>query len=317
MESGQGNTEGVRPRRRWGLRVWAGAALLSFGVLLLGATISYYVYAAIARAGLEDLNYSIVQTAAPTEAPSLAAAITITDIQTTGGGIYLAPLQPSSDEGAAEPARPRSTIPDPSSISGLLSIYGGERLNPKYWAEPLWYGTGPYPTEVLPPGFRPISDGDTGGRMGSLANARTIRIPILNIDSEVKDLAIINLGDSSAYETPKNVVGHIPGTANPGENGNGWFFGHLESPIRGEGSVFRRLPEIPRKYLREGDPVYVILESEEGEYLYQVISGETVKPDELFLYPAGDSIITLVVCVPPLVYDHRLLVTAKLVGIKG
>ena len=113
------------------------------------------------------------------------------------------------------------------------------------------------------------------------------------------------------------MVGHIPGTANPGESGNGWFFGHLESPIQGEGSVFRRLPEIPRKYLREGDPVYVILESDEGEYLYQVISGETVKPDELHLYSADDSIITMVTCVPPLVYDHRLLVTAKLVGIKA
>ena len=295
--------------------MWAGAVLLSLGVLLLGATISYYVYAAIARSGLEDLNYSIVQTVAPTEAPSLVAAIA--DTQTTGGVTDLSPILPASDEGAAEPARPSSTIPDPPSISGLLSIYGGKRLNPKHWAEPVWYGTGPYPIEVLPPGFRPISNGDIGGKIGSLANALTIRIPILNIDSEVKDLGIINLGDSSAYETPKHVVGHIPGTANPGESGNGWFFGHLESPIRGEGSVFRRLPEIPRKYLREGDPVYVILESDEGEYLYQVISGETVKPDELHLYSADDSIITMVTCVPPLVYDHRLLVTAKLVGIKA
>ena len=58
-------------------------------------------------------------------------------------------------------------------------------------------------------------------------------------------------------------MGRIPNTSNPGELGNGWLFGHLESPIRGEGNVFQRLPEIPA-LLSAGDPVYVSLLNEDG-----------------------------------------------------
>ena len=110
-------------------------------------------------------------------------------------------------------------------------------------------------------------------------------------------------------------MGHIPETPNPGEGGNGWFFGHLESPFKGEGSVFRRLPEVP-ELLRNGDPVYVRLEREDIEFLYQVTATQVVHQSELRLYGSREATITLVSCVPRLVYDHRLLVTAKLVGVK-
>ena len=136
------------------------------------------------------------------------------------------------------------------------------------------------------------------------------------MDSEVANLAIIDLGDSSQYETPKHVVGRIPRASNPGEVGNTWLFGHLESPIKGEGNVFRRLPEIP-SLLNAGDDVYVSILNEDGdEYLYHVTETEVVNQDDLVLYETDDPTITLVACVPRLVYDHRILVTAKLVGVK-
>ena len=41
-----------------------------------------------------------------------------------------------------------------------------------------------------------------------------------------------------------------------------------------------------------------------------------VYKDDLSLYDTDDSAITLVACVPRLVYDHRIVVTGKLVGIR-
>jgi LPXTG-site transpeptidase (sortase) family protein len=156
---------------------------------------------------------------------------------------------------------------------------------------------------------------------GLAARAVRIAIPAIGVESDVAELAILDLGDSRQYETPKNVVGHIPETANPGESGNGWFFGHLESPIRGEGNVFRRLPEVPgllKEYLETGDgPVYVFLSSPDGEFLYQVTETKVVHRDELALYDSGGPAITLVTCYPRFVYDQRVVVTAKLVGVKG
>ena len=143
--------------------------------------------------------------------------------------------------------------------------------------------------------------------------ATHIRIPAVNVDSEVKDLEVRFLADSYAWETPNKVVGHIPTTAYPGEDGQGWYFGHLESFVRGEGNVFRRLPEIP--ILVEENPIYIFLEAPDRSYLYQVYHAETVDEDDLRITDSGLGDITLVTCVPRFYYDHRLLVVAALVGV--
>ena len=141
-------------------------------------------------------------------------------------------------------------------------------------------------------------------------------IPLIGVDSGIEELEVLDLGDNRAYETPDNVVGHIPSTSNPGELGSGWFFGHLESPLRGEGDVFVGLPRIP-DLLRAGDPVYITLKTPDGDFLYQVTDTRKVHEDDLRLFDEDGSSIVLVSCVPRLVYDHRLLVIAKLIGVKS
>ncbi len=197
------------------------------------------------------------------------------------------------------------------------SIYPGYRIHPKYWDSPLKAGADDYIYGVIPreDGFLEVAS-DNGLPKGSLSDAVHIRIPSIGVDSEVTNLAILDLGDSKEYETPARVVGRIPETSNPGEMGNTWLFGHLESPIRGEGNVFRRLPEIP-EILKNGDPVYVTLLNMDGEeFMYQVTSTTVVHRDDLALYNTDDSTITLVTCVPRLIYDQRLVVSGKLVGIR-
>ena len=197
------------------------------------------------------------------------------------------------------------------------AIYPGHRIHPKYWDRPLKAGSDDYTYGVIPreDGFLEVAS-DSGLPKGSLSDAAHIRIPSIDVDSEVANLAILDLGDSKTYETPAHVVGRIPETSNPGETGNTWLFGHLESPIRGEGNVFRRLPEIP-EILKNGDPVYVSLLNVEGEeFMYQVTSTAVVHRDDLSLYDTDDSTITLVTCVPRLIYDQRLVVSGKLVGVR-
>ena len=147
---------------------------------------------------------------------------------------------------------------------------------------------------------------------GDTSPAVRLRIPAIGVSSTVKDLHVVFLSDSLAWETPNRVVGHIPTTPRPGAAGQGWYFGHLESPVRGEGNVFKRLPEVAR--LAETGPVYLFVDTDNGSYLYRVYKTEVVHQDELRIKDSGERDITLVACVPRFHYDHRLLVTAALVG---
>ena len=206
--------------------------------------------------------------------------------------------------------------------ASYAALYPATRIHPKFWAQPLWASGEPYLYAAadgdgtgLPAGFRAVAARDGALARGEGALTTRIAIPLIGVDSAISELAIVDVGDSREYETPKNLVGHIPQSPNPGELGNAWYFGHLESPIRGEGSVFKRLPEIP-DLLRDGDDVFVELDAEDGRtYLYKVSRTEVMHEDELRLYGADRAQLTLVACVPRLVYDHRIVVTAELVGV--
>ena len=144
--------------------------------------------------------------------------------------------------------------------------------------------------------------------------ASRMHIPAIGVESGVRDLRVIFNGQSAAWETPDNIVGHIPTTARPGAAGQGWYFGHLDSPVRGEGNVFRYLPKIPD--LTKSGPIYIFLETASHSYAYQVYKTEVVHQSRLEVSDSGQQDITLVTCVPRFYYDHRLLVTAALVGVK-
>jgi LPXTG-site transpeptidase (sortase) family protein len=187
-------------------------------------------------------------------------------------------------------------------------------LSPSFWGNPL-AAEEPSSTEAsLIQDFR-LLDSSMAVPVGTLSGPTRIFIPSIGVNSKVDGLKILDLGDSRAYETPKHVVGHIPQTANPGEAGSVWLFGHLESPIQGEGNVFSNLPEIPN-LLRKGENVYAVVENGQDSYLYRITETKVVHQDDLAMYDTGESTIHLVTCVPRWVYDHRLIVTGQLVGVK-
>ena len=272
-------------RRRWAPRRGVGLALLLLGVLLLAVNGIYFGYATYARNQVGDV----------------------------AAGTPL--LIPTEDElwGSTDdvPVRGAEASDTGELFVDLESLYPGLRVAAQDWAHPLWAE----PVEVVappPPGFRPVA-------LEALSDQRTapptrIRIPAINLDAEVRGLEILDLGDAGQYETPKHVVGHIPESANPGMPNNGWLFGHLESPIRGEGAVFRQLPQV-YDLLHQSEDVYVIIDSADGSFLYQVRRFRTIPREELSLWDSDAPMVTLVTCWPRFKYDDRILVEAELVGV--
>ena len=274
---------------------------MGLGLVLLGLGGSYYGYTFFASRNLDRLVY---------HAPSPSDAtdpLTLSDLEppsTPAGPLELLSGTPSSG------ADPSETLSGPPPQDQLL--YPGALLPARQWGD--LRGTLDLGQDDLLAGFTPVEPGERVAGGGSQRSTRII-IPAVDIETTVEELTILDLGNSRQYETPKFTVGHIPVTADPGGQGNGWYFGHLESPIQGEGNVFSRLPKIP-DLLRDGEDVYVVVESVERRYLYQVTDTDWVHQDDLSLYRADDARVTLVTCFPRLKYDLRLLVTAKLVGVK-
>ncbi len=262
-----------RPHRRLRFGVLAGIGLATTGIVLLAVVGAYYGYSIYAGSQLDELNASVAKPVSlPIEAIKagfipVVAADTKPNAASYGllssARSHASLLDPPVETASAHPA------PATERRAGLVAIYAaiypGYQIHPKYWSAPLWAGVDPYVHEDpgLPAGFAALRSYDPVGLATELRDARRISIPSIGLVSGVEELQILDLGDSRSYETPKNTVGHIPETSNPGQLGNGWFFGHLESPVRGEGNVFQQLPEIPR-LLQNGDPVYITIESDEG-----------------------------------------------------
>ena len=264
-------------------RRFAGVGLLALGLALLAVAGAYYAYTYFGSRNLDRLVFQ----AEITPDPGL-----------------LGDLAPAADgvEGL--------TAPPPAG----QALYPGAQIPARQWSD--LRGTLDLGLEPRLTGFTPVTFMGDAVEIGPAAAASRVIIPALEVDAVVEELQVLDLQDSRAYETPKHTVGHIPGTPNPGVTGNGWYFGHLESPIQGEGNVFSQLPRVPA-LLADGEDVFVITESAGRQYLYQVTETDLIHQDDIRLYQAGDAQLTLVTCFPRLQYDQRLLVTAKLVGFKN
>lgn len=86
-------------------------------------------------------------------------------------------------------------------------------------------------------------------------------------------------------KTLRRAVGHIPGTARPGEQGNIGIAGHRDTFFR------------PLRYIQKGDVIR--LGTLKGVYRYRVETTELVEPeDRSVLRKSDDAILTLVTCYP-------------------
>lgn len=292
-----------------------GITLVTLGLLLLIGVVSFHLYGLYSYTRLEKLNafYN-----SPLSLPDEIEGINTTKDQwrriDTSQYVRLttSPAVRNSRNASLE-SNYQSFAFD---LSNYESAYPGFLTHPKYWGQPFWAGTDDFVydkvadqdivTRFISPSTTTITEDDRGLHL---------QIPVINLTSPIEELRVKNLGNSKSYETPKHTVGHIVNSSLPGQLGNGWFFGHLESPIRGEGNVFKDLPQLAN-HLTDGDPVYIIVQTKTSEYLYQAISSKVIHESELELYETNDARITLVTCSNRPYYDYRQLITAKLIGIK-
>ena len=85
--------------------------------------------------------------------------------------------------------------------------------------------------------------------------------------------------------TLRRAVGHIPGTALPGQSGNVGLAGHRDTFFR------------PLKDLRIKDEVQ--FSTLKGDFTYEVESLRVVEPDNVgVLAPSGENVLTMVTCYP-------------------
>jgi sortase A len=124
---------------------------------------------------------------------------------------------------------------------------------------------------TLPPSARTSLPVASGGLIGR------IDIPRLGLS------AIIMEGTSSTIL--RRAVGHIAGTALPGQPGNVGLSGHRDTFFR------------PLRDIRQDD--LITLRTLAGDYRYRVLSTRIVAPvDVAVLDPSGNEILTLVTCYP-------------------
>jgi len=144
----------------------------------------------------------------------------------------------------------------------IFWLFGG----PKSKAEPE-NAEGPRKFTPLPSERPPLPDSLIG----------RLRIPRLQLAVMVRE------GATSG--TLQRAVGHIPGTALPGRNGNVALAGHRDTFFR------------PLRNIHKNDTIDV--ETEHGTYRYQVQSTEIVSPRDVSVLKTGnDHVLTLVTCYP-------------------
>jgi sortase A len=123
----------------------------------------------------------------------------------------------------------------------------------------------------------PQADGRRPGSFHDSSLVGRIQIPCIGFS------AIIAEGTSA--RVLRRAVGHVPGTALPGEIGNVAIAGHRDT-------FFRRLGD-----LKTGDVIK--LTTSRGQYLYGVRFTSIVPPDETWvLNPSTGQTLTLVTCYP-------------------
>ena len=266
------------PLLTWRGRLGLGAAAL--GLALMASSGGYYLYSRQAVASLGRL--AVPASPAAQELPAEWRAAQSGRVSSAGAAALVTPGTLPTRSGLAETVEPAASVPGPSLVEPPLR-----------WADwatlPRTLGKAPRPTRVA--------------------------IPAIDVDSPVVEVAVVWDGDQQVWQRPKRSVGHHVGTASPGELGNVVLSGHINSPVRGEGSVFRRLLEIPER-LRAGEPIEVLVYTEDRTYVYRIVQSEVLEPDEVRPFdPTERPTLTLVTCVPDLVFSHRLTVTGLLVKV--
>lgn len=140
----------------------------------------------------------------------------------------------------------------------------------------------------------------TDGKPGKKASKQTV-IGIIQIKKvKVKSPIIEGVSESNLNAG----IGHIPGTAMPGDPGNCALAGHRSYTF---GKFFNRLDK-----LEISDEIVITTKKE--DLVYEVNKIHVVTPDDTSVLKGSkdENLITLITCTPIYIASHRLIVEAGL-----
>lgn len=137
----------------------------------------------------------------------------------------------------------------------------------------------------------------------------TIIIPKINVNAPL--VYIKDESNNAILQAIQNGVGHYPGTALPGRNGNAFFTGHSSYYWWSEGKynqVFALLHN-----LEAGDLIYIYYQGE--KYIYRATNKVVVLPTDVHvLDPTPTPTLSLMTCTPIGTNLKRLIVHADLIS---
>lgn len=147
--------------------------------------------------------------------------------------------------------------------------------------------------------------------VGTQPAASRLIIPALGIDTRLDEVSVSGdtIANFAAADNP--AAGYASVTANPGERGAMWLFGPSGSGVRSFGNLTRA----PR-LITEGDELLMFINSSERNYIYAATHSEVVRDTDLRLNSSDRATIHLVVPVPNGWYDHFLILSGELIGVR-
>lgn len=164
---------------------------------------------------------------------------------------------------------------------------------------------GVYDERAAGMGYTPLS-GTAGAAPGSLPAATKLRVPALDIKVSVDELL-----STKAYAMDSIADGQRDGLANPGEQGAMWFLG----PAGGGPYGFSNLRQAPH-YVDGTEGLPIIVSNREQDYLYLATHTDVIPASDLALSSTDRATVHLAVPVPDGLYDHFLVLSGELVGMR-
>ena len=289
-------------------RLAGGAVLIALGATMAMAAATYFALDVYARSNLDELTVTQADTPLTREdltrdVPAGTPVAVVPIIESVAGTSSL-PAPSNQPESDAQQETSEEVNTGPYDEYGVLRDYSHYRSESQ--SDPL--------ASSLGSEFRLAQPDELAAAHGLNPRPTRIIIPAIDLDSRVIDLHLMSEGLQQKWQTASKAVGFHVGSAAPGEIGNTVMSGHVNSPIRGEGDIFRRLDNVA-SLLRLGQIVDIVLEAGDTRYLYRATDTTVLLPEDVDVFrPTDEPTLSLVTCAPATTYSHRFIVNAVLIG---
>ena len=169
---------------------------------------------------------------------------------------------------------------------------------------------GEFDPQVEELGYNPMPSG-AAWPVGTQPAASRLIVPGLGIDVKLDELRVTGSTIVNYASADNPAAGYATVSANPGERGAMWLFGPAGKGSRSFSSLSRS-----GELLQSGKEMMMFVNTPERQYLYAATHSEVIPASALRLNSTERATVHLVVPVPSGLYDHFLVLSGELIGVK-